>query len=218
MRHAYPILLDVSERLVVTVGGGSVAARKSRGVVDAGATRVRVVAPELRADFPPGVEHIAEPFEPRHLEGAGLVFAATDSAEVNEAVLRESRSRGVLACRADSDEAEPGDFVTPAKLVQGPIFVAVSAGSAALSARLRDKLAERIDVAWVQMAEAMQRLRPAIRDLPGLAIDRRAEIFRALCSDDALERVATRGSAGLVTWLKRKFPELKSAQLPALSS
>ena len=64
----------------------------------------------------------------------------------NEAVVREARARGIWVSRADGDDSEPGDFATPAKFVQGPAVVTVSAGSAALSARLRDRLADRFDV------------------------------------------------------------------------
>ncbi|MBO0608596.1 uroporphyrinogen-III C-methyltransferase [Myceligenerans salitolerans] len=46
----YPLGLRVAGRLVVVVGGGPVAARRARGLVDAGA-RVRVIAPELCEDL-----------------------------------------------------------------------------------------------------------------------------------------------------------------------
>ena len=50
-RHAYPLMLDVTDRLVVVVGGGAVAARKVAGLLAAGARRVRVVAPRLHPDL-----------------------------------------------------------------------------------------------------------------------------------------------------------------------
>ena len=42
MNHGYPLLLDVAGRRVVVVGGGPVAARRARGLVDAGADVVLV--------------------------------------------------------------------------------------------------------------------------------------------------------------------------------
>ncbi|WP_169736453.1 NAD(P)-dependent oxidoreductase, partial [Promicromonospora kroppenstedtii] len=44
MSDIYPLGLKVTGRLVVVVGGGPVAARRVRSLLDAGA-RVRVVAP-----------------------------------------------------------------------------------------------------------------------------------------------------------------------------
>src|SRR2546422_567656 len=125
------MMLDVCDRLVVIVGGGKVAARKALGLIEAGAKRVRVVAPQVRADLPGGIERIDARYAPEHLDGAILVFAATDVPEVNAAVVRDARGRGLLVSRADMDESDPGDFITPARFQDGPVIVAISAGSPA---------------------------------------------------------------------------------------
>src|SRR5687768_9159451 len=110
MPHTYPILLDVSDRLTVIVGGGQVAARKARGLVAAGARRVRLVAPELTGDLPEGIERVTESYQSDHLRGASIVFAATDDAAVNDAVVRDAHAMGAIVCRADASEEESGDF------------------------------------------------------------------------------------------------------------
>ena len=56
MPAMYPMLLDVTDRQIVIVGGGSVAARKAAGLIEAGETKVRVVAREFRRDFPESVQ------------------------------------------------------------------------------------------------------------------------------------------------------------------
>ena len=50
MSPRYPLLLDLSGRRAVVVGGGPVADRRTRGLLDAGAN-VLVVAPELCEDL-----------------------------------------------------------------------------------------------------------------------------------------------------------------------
>src|SRR5687768_11992217 len=89
MRFGYPLMLDLTDRPVVIVGGGEVAVRKVRGLLDAGAPRITVVATDFHADLPPTVVRVAERYEARHLDGAELVFAATDGREVNDAVVRD---------------------------------------------------------------------------------------------------------------------------------
>src|SRR5438046_7227619 len=116
MRHAYPIMLDLSNRQIVIIGGGTVAARKASGVIGAGAARVRVVSIEFCKAMPDRIERICEAYAPSHLEGADLIFAATNDAAVNEQVVRDARARKILICRADNDEDAPGDFLTPALL------------------------------------------------------------------------------------------------------
>lgn len=210
MRYEYPLLLDVSDRMIVIIGGGAVAARKARGVIKAGAKRVRVVAPSFDEVIPPSVEKVQEAYSPRHLERAGLVFAATDRPDVNEAVVRDARERGVLVARADSDDAEPGDFTTPAHFREGPVIVSVSAGSAALAASIRDDLAERFDPRWSVMAELMKTLRPLVLKTLSTNPDRRAKVLRALATDEAIAR-ADQGLPGVLAWLVERYPEFKHA-------
>src|SRR5581483_8912526 len=126
MPHNYPLLLDVSDRLIVIVGGGEVAVRKACGLIDAGATRVRVISPAVHDRMPAMIEVVREPYRPEHLKGAGLVFASTDDPHVNDQVVRDAHAMNLLVCRADSDETNAGDFATPAILRRGNVLVMVS--------------------------------------------------------------------------------------------
>lgn len=212
MRHAYPVNLDITGRTILIVGGGAVAARKARGLIEAGATRVRCVAPAFCDELPPEVERVRGTYCPDHLDGATLVFAATDRAEVNEAVIRDAHARNLLVNRADLDEDEPGDFTIPARFRQGDVTVAVSAGSPALAAFIRDGLEREFDARWARMADAMRELRPWIKSAAGADVAARRMIFRELATEDALAVLAARGDAGLRDWLLARHPELNHAR------
>ena len=203
-------MLDVSTRLIVIIGGGAVAARKAQGLLDAGATRVRIVACELSSGLPTTVELIRAAYHPDHLTGASLVFAATNNPDVNAQIVRDAHARSLLVCRADSDDDDaPGDFATPAQLKRGQITVTVSAsGNPALAAAVRNGMAQRWDNRWSDMAAAMQTLRPLVLAAPGLATPQRAEIFRTLATDDALAVLATDGFDALKRWLIERHPQL----------
>ena len=195
----YPVMLDVRRRRVVIVGGGAVAARKAAGLIEAGATDVTVVAPSICDRLPQSVRRIESAYEPRHLDGAELVFAATAQAAVNAAVMADAARRGIWANRADGEES--GDFVTVAKAVAGPIVLTVSAGSAALSASIRDELTRRLDPRWIAMAKAMTTLRPLIRD--NLPPQRRREVLRALTTEAALSELERGGVEALKVWIRQ---------------
>ena len=203
MPFTYPLMLDVSGRLAVIVGGGGVAVRKARGLFDAGARAVRVVSPAFHPEMPDGVDRVTAAYEPAHLDGADLAFAATDVPAVNERVVRDCAARGILVNRADQDDAAPGDFATPAQLKRGPVVVTVSAGSPALAATVRDGLAARWDERWSAMAEAMREIRPAIVNDPSLPPARRAELFRWLATEEAMGVLA----GGGVEALRRRLSE-----------
>ncbi|MDP8950405.1 MAG: NAD(P)-dependent oxidoreductase, partial [Actinomycetota bacterium] len=107
----YPIFLDLSGRRCVVVGGGEVANRKARKLLQARA-RVVVISPEIQPELESvAVEIHRRPYTEGDLEGAYLAFAATNVREVNAAVAREAQERGVLVNVAD--KPSEGDFALP---------------------------------------------------------------------------------------------------------
>jgi precorrin-2 dehydrogenase/sirohydrochlorin ferrochelatase len=160
---AYPVMLDGGSIRAVVIGGGPVAARKVRGLVQSGA-EVRVVArsvsPELAALATTSAMLSVEqrPYAAADLDGATLVFAATDDASVNAEIARDARARGVHSNIADAPER--GTFVTPAVHRSGDIVVAVSAGGVPTAARrIRDALARVIDERYAAAVADLSALR-----------------------------------------------------------
>jgi len=155
----YPIFLDLSGRRCVVVGGGEVAGRKARKLLQARA-RVVVISPEMGAELESvAVEVHRRPYREGDLEGAYLAFAATDSREVNAAVAREARERGIPVNVAD--RPSDGDFALPSTLRRGALQVAVSTGGASptLARRIRDELEEVFGPEWAGVVEELHRNR-----------------------------------------------------------
>jgi precorrin-2 dehydrogenase / sirohydrochlorin ferrochelatase len=151
--------LDLSGRRCVVVGGGAVATRKARKLLQAGA-EVAVISPEVLPELEGmGVETSRRPYEYGDLEGADLAFAATDSREVNAAVAREARERGVRVNVAD--RPSEGDFAVPSTLRRGGLQVAVSTGGASptLARRIRDELEASFGPEWAGVVEELETVR-----------------------------------------------------------
>jgi len=155
----YPIFLDLSGRRCVVVGGGAVAMRKARKLLQAGA-EVVVVSPAVLSELESiGAEIRYRPYEAGDLEGADLAFTATDSREVNAAVAREARERGVLVNAAD--KPSEGDFAVPSTLRRGRLQVAVSTGGASptLARRIRKELEASFGPEWAGVVEELEAAR-----------------------------------------------------------
>jgi siroheme synthase-like protein len=207
----YPLMLDVADRLNVIVGGGAVAHRKAEGLINAGAQRIRMVATEILPMHDAGVaiEYVKERYQSRHLEGAGLVFAASDDAGVNTAVVRDAHARGLLVCRADHNDTDPGDFSSPAVLEATPVTITVSTlGSPALAAKIRDDLHAKLDRRWVKLADAMLTLRPQVL-ASNAPPQQRREILRELASEAAMHAVQRGGLTELRRWILEHYPDVK---------
>ena len=155
----YPIFLDLSGRRCVVVGGGEVSGRKARKLLQARA-EVVVISPEVT----PELESVAtevrrRPYEEGDLEGAYLVFAATDSRDVNAAVAGEAKGRGIPVNVAD--RPSEGDFALPSVLRRGRLQVAVSTGGASptLAREIRDELEELFGPEWAGVVEELHSAR-----------------------------------------------------------
>ncbi len=142
----YPMFLDMEGRRAVVIGGGTVALRKVRGLLEAGAA-VTVVSPRFDAGFEVlAVERIEREFQDQDADGAALLFAATDQRNVNQRVGEIARLHGIPANIADAPE-ECG-FIVPARIRRDNIQIALSTGgeNPALAAFLRRKLEEWLDL------------------------------------------------------------------------
>ncbi|WP_417912563.1 precorrin-2 dehydrogenase/sirohydrochlorin ferrochelatase family protein [Candidatus Electronema sp. TJ] len=159
----YPLSLNISGQLCIVVGGGKVAERKTLSLLEAGA-RVRLISPQLTARLhelsaADELDWQARRFQPGDLRGALLVFAATDSAAVNETVAQEAKAAGILANVADAPEL--CGFQVPAVARQGDLSIAVSTNgkSPALAARIRKRLEADYGPEYAVLLELLGRIR-----------------------------------------------------------
>ncbi len=143
----------------MVVGGGAVANRKARKLLQSQA-EVVVISPEVK----PELESMAfevrrRPYEPGDLTGAYLAFTATDSREVNAAVAREAKERGIPINVADNPPE--GDFALPSTLRRGRLQVAVSTGGASptLARRVRSELEDAFGPEWLGLVEEFDKAR-----------------------------------------------------------
>ena len=102
MRNLLPLFLDVTNRAVVLVGGGPVAAAKLEQLLDAGAV-VRIVSPHVVAKVESAVASgyatlARRRFMPSDLDGVWLAVAAA-TPEVNRAVSAAADDRRVAGGR-----------------------------------------------------------------------------------------------------------------------
>jgi precorrin-2 dehydrogenase/sirohydrochlorin ferrochelatase len=133
---------------VVVIGGGTVALRKLRTLLAAGAS-VRVVGsaicPEITALKESGELAVrVGRYTVSDLDGAFLVIAATDNPLVNEQVCADAHVRGMLVAAAENPAA--GDCTFPATLTRGDLEIAVSTGGRCptFAVDVRDCIAEHI--------------------------------------------------------------------------
>ena len=163
----YPVLLDLTGRRCVMIGGGVIAERRVDALATAGAYVIVIsprLTPALAALAAEGrIEHEARGYREGDLAGADLAFVATAAGEVNAAVAREARERQIWVNAAD-DPARC-TFILPALVRRGDLTVAVATGgsSPALARAIREELEAYLTDDYATLAAIAAEARKEVR-------------------------------------------------------
>ena len=172
----FPAFLKLTNRRVLVVGGGAIAAQKIPGLLEAGA-EVRVVSPKLAPQLTDWVRNqqitwSPKPFEADDLDNVFLVIAATSLPDLNAQVYREADQRNIL-CNA-VDDIDHCHFYYGSIVQRGDLQIAISTNgkSPALAQRLRKELEQQFGpeyATWLDwLGAARETLRAQSND-PGIA-------------------------------------------------
>jgi uroporphyrin-III C-methyltransferase/precorrin-2 dehydrogenase/sirohydrochlorin ferrochelatase len=174
----FPLFLDIKDRKVVVVGGGTIAERKIDLFQSAG-PKIAIVSPIVTESLAARVAAgqftwEARSFEEADVIGATVIVAATDSPDVNQRVAAAATARGIPVNVVDDLELSTG--ILPAIVDRSPLVIAVSTeGSAPAFARyVRARIESAIDESFGDLATFLRRMRDRIKQrFPDLGQRRR---------------------------------------------
>lgn len=125
----FPIFIDLSEKKILVIGAGKIARRRIT-VLCRFTPTLTVIAP----DSLPEVEALAEEgtirllrksYEEEDIEGADIVFAATNDHDVNDRIHNDCKKHGIMV--NVSTDRRKSDFYFPGIAAKGDIVVGVTA-------------------------------------------------------------------------------------------
>ena len=194
MPEYYPLFLNVKGRACVVVGGGEVAERKAKALVDHKA-EVWVVSPrvteELRRLVAEGSVRVElRDYQDGDLEGAVLVIAATDKPDLNARVSAEAQTLGILVNVVD--DPERSTFIVPSLFNRGDVSIAISTGgrSPALAKKIRLILEESLPEELASLAELLSEIRHELKS-HGVTVE--ASAWQASLDADVLLNMLGKG-------------------------
>ena len=208
MRY-FPLFADLRGRRVLVVGGGVVAERKVRLLLEAGA-HVVVVAPAVHLDtsmavdaaVPGRLEIMRDVFRPDHFDGVVFAIAATDDRVVNAKVAAVGRERNVLVNVVD--DLELSSFIVPAIVDRSPLVVAISTGGVApvLARLVRERLESLLDGSLGSLAGLLEGWRSRIKArLP--VVDARRRFYEQVVRGRVAALLRSRQQAAAESELER---------------
>ncbi len=163
----YPIFLNIHQKKCIVVGGGEVARRKVRALLEREAI-VQVIAPTLDSEL----SHLANNntitvlqrnYEPGDLKDALIVIAATTEAETNRKVAMEAKRRGILVNVVD--DREQSDFIVPSCLHRGDLTIAIATAgkSPALARKIRTRLESDFGKEYASLVKLIGEVRSELK-------------------------------------------------------
>lgn len=158
------MFVDVHDANALVVGGGPVALRKARRLIDAGA-HVTVIAPHCHDEFHALSKTASLQMELRKyvtsdLQNRAIVIAATSDITLNREIANDARSTGAHVNVANDPAA--GNFIMPSLIDRSPTLVAISSGGA--SPVLTRLLTARIEAFIPKSFANLSRLAGEYRD------------------------------------------------------
>ena len=143
----YPAYLNLKNRKCLVVGGGTVAERKGRTLIDYGAN-VTVISPGVTSGLEKLVKmgqvvFIKRDYQQGDLDGFFIVVAATSDPDVNREIFKEAEESGVLINSVD--DPDNCNFFVPSSIRRGDFQVSIStSGKAPYFAKKLRKFLENI--------------------------------------------------------------------------
>jgi len=206
----YPIFLNLESKRAVVIGGGSIAARKILGLLDAKA-RIVVVAEKIDDVLESrcrhsNVEFVEAKYSKDHLVGATIVFAATNNRKVNEQIYKDCQELE-LPCNS-IDAPEFCDFFVPAIVKRGDLQIAVCTEgcSPAYAGHIRKKLEDIFTEKHGQFLDELEKIRTYVMDTIPDATDRKT-LIGELVGDASFDFFVEKGGQ---EWQKNAEEKIKS--------
>lgn len=164
----YAANLDLREKKCLVVGGGKVAERKVKSLLQCGAKvlvlSLTMTEPLTQLGQAGQIVCAQRSCQEADLVDVFLVILATNDRVVNEKLAELALAKNLLVNTVDNQELS--NFIVPATHRQGLLSISVSTSGAspALAAAIKKEIADRYGAAYAELLEVLQQERAQIKE------------------------------------------------------
>lgn len=135
-RPHFPLFIDISDKKILIVGGGSIAARRAETLA-LFAGDITVIAPEiteavLKLEKEEKLTCVCRAYRDEDIDGADIVLAATDNRELNARILetckKEEQRNGKKILFNTADNKGLCDFYFPSVIQREELVIGINSG------------------------------------------------------------------------------------------
>lgn len=161
----YPLMIDLKGKLICIVGGGKVAYRKARKILEYEGN-IKIISPNILEEFYDLEKQyigsliiIKKSFKEEYLDKAFMVIGATNSEETNKKVSVFCNINKIPCNIVDSMEFS--DFIVPSTIKRGDLIISVSTmgSSPSLCSKIRKELEQKYGEEYGLYVKALGEIR-----------------------------------------------------------
>lgn len=156
----FPFLIDIKDKLFVVAGGGNVALRKIRKILEFEA-KITVISPEIIDEIKSinGITIIQKEIEKEDIKQAFCVIAATNNKDINQKINSWCKEFNIMINAVD--DIQNCSFIFPAIIKEDNITVSISSNGAVpeLSASIKRRIKDVIPKNISDLSEELLSLR-----------------------------------------------------------
>lgn len=188
----FPVSLKVKDKKCVIIGGGKVAYRKAKELVNCG-SKVEVISPYLDDKFKDLYQKnlivwVKEKYNNSYLQDSFLVIAATNDREVNREIAQYCTDNNILVNVIDS--LEESSFIVNSVFRQGDLTISISTNgkSPALSAKIKEDLNEIYGFEYAVLLQLLGEMRNIAKEkIPNDKL--RNDFFNRIVRSDIIDMI-----------------------------
>ncbi|OEL01154.1 precorrin-2 dehydrogenase [Staphylococcus succinus] len=185
-----PLMIDISKKHIVVVGGGRVAERRIKTLMTY-SKDIHVISPTVTEQLQQLIEYSdikwsEKTFEVKDVEYADLIVVATNDDATNQRVLQSKPSHAMINM---ASEAMAGDVIFPSIFQRGRLTISISTNGASpgLTAQLLEEFNQRFDLDYETYVDFLYECRQRIKrsELSSL---KKKRFLKEILADDYLSR------------------------------
>ena len=149
---------------VLIVGGGKVALRRAKLLIDSGINKIDLISPEFDIGFDTLKTTLLcqkTNYFQQDLSQYTLILACTNITEVNDMVEQDAKESRVLFNRADNRELS--DFYIPSTIRRGDIIISISSGVPSFSKKIKNNIEEILPGGIDETCKKLNKIRTLLK-------------------------------------------------------
>lgn len=195
MTKYYPMMLNLENKKCVVIGGGEIAFRKIKELLEYGSQIIVVsknIDERIKQLQNSNIILIKDSYNKKYLENAFIVIASTDDKLVNNEIFNDCNERNILINVVD--EPKNCSFIVPSKVRRGDLTISISTnGKSPLLARMiREDLEKIYDENYEQYVNFLGEVRKDVIEKVKNPVVKR-EILENIIRADYLNQIKSVG-------------------------